>query len=101
MNKHPLINALLAALYISFVGLIPTLAGKIPEPKDTFLGPIVFISVFTLSAAIMAYLFFYQPVYLLIEHKKSEALKFLLQTIGYFALITVVATIVLIMKNLM
>jgi hypothetical protein len=44
----------------------------------------------TLSAAVMAYLFFYQPLLLVIDGKKKEAVSLFVRTIGIFAAITVV-----------
>jgi len=36
----------------------------------------------------MAFVFFYQPLQLLIDGKKKEAVKLFAQTIGFFAIIT-------------
>ncbi len=55
---------------------------------DTFFAPVVAISVLTLSTAVMAFLFFYQPVLLLIEGKKKETLNLFAKTVGIFAIIT-------------
>lgn len=49
-----------------------------------------FISVFVLSAAAMAFLFFYQPVLRLVEGKKAEALSYFLKTLGIFDAITLI-----------
>ena len=103
MTKNPLINASAAALYVAAVGLIPYIGSKIAEvaePKETIFGPIAFLSLFTLSAALMAFLFFYEPISLLTEGKKAEALTFLLHTIGYFALITCVVFVAVLITAL-
>lgn len=60
------------------------------DKPDTFFAPIVFLSVLTLSVAVMAFLFFYQPIQLFIEGKKKEALDLFAKTVGIFAIITVV-----------
>jgi len=39
----------------------------------------------------MAFLFFYQPLLLLIEGKKKEAVTLFMKTVGVFAVITAVA----------
>lgn len=62
---------------------------------DTFFAPIVFLSLLTLSVAVMAFLFFYQPLLLFIEGKKKEAVNLFVRTIGIFAVITVVVLILL------
>ena len=62
---------------------------------DTFFAPIVFLSLLTLSVAVMAFLFFYQPLMLFIEGKKKEAVSLFVKTVGIFAAITMVALILL------
>ncbi|KKT62266.1 MAG: hypothetical protein UW88_C0001G0123 [Candidatus Collierbacteria bacterium GW2011_GWD2_45_10] len=62
---------------------------------DTFFAPIVFLSLLTLSVAVMAFLFFYQPLMLFLEGKKKEAVNLFLKTVGIFATITIVALILL------
>ena len=91
MTKNPLINALSASVYIVLVITVMTFATKPLQNKpDTFFTPIVFLSLLTLSVAVMAFLFFYQPVVLLIDGKKKEAINLFAKTIGVFAVITVV-----------
>ena len=62
---------------------------------DTFFAPIVFLSLLTLSVAVMAFLFFYQPLTLFIDGKKKEAVNLFVKTVGIFAAITMVALILL------
>jgi len=62
---------------------------------DTFFTPIVFLSLLTLSVAVMAFLFFYQPVMLFIEGKKKEAVNYFAKTVGIFAAITAISLILL------
>ncbi len=62
---------------------------------DTFFAPIIFLSVLTLSVAVMAFLFFYQPLQLFIDGKKKEAVDLFVKTVGIFAGITVMALILL------
>jgi hypothetical protein len=62
---------------------------------DTFFAPIVVLSVFTLSVAVMAFLFFYQPLMLFIEGKKKEAINLFIKTVGVFGVITAVALVLL------
>lgn len=91
MTKNPLINALSASVYIVLVITVMTFATKPLQNKpDTFFTPIVFLSLLTLSVAVMAFLFFYQPVVLLIDGKKKEAINLFVKTIGIFAVITII-----------
>ncbi len=89
MTKNPILNALSAACYVALVSLIPYFGSQIAEPKDSALGPMAFLSVFTLSAAVMATIFFYQPIVLLTKGDTSSAFNLLIRTIGSFALITI------------
>jgi hypothetical protein len=88
MTKNPLINTLSASLYIGVVSSLMFFGSHFSQMEDTVLIPIAMLSLFTLSAAVMAFLFFYQPVSLLAEGDKKAAFAFLLQTIGSFAAIT-------------
>ena len=90
MTKNPAINALGALVYIvliaSVMAYISTVLGNKP---DTFFAPIVFLSLLTLSAAVIVYLFFYQPLQLFGEGKKKEALNLFVKTVGVFAIFTI------------
>ena len=91
MKWNPLINALCALAYIGIVVLfmhfIETLRHDTP---DTLLDGIGMLSLLVCSAAIMAFLFFYQPLVRLVENKKSEAVSYFLQTLGIFGAVTAV-----------
>lgn len=89
MTKNPLINALGASVYIFLVvSVMNFVTQPLRNKPDTFLGPIVVLFVLTLSVAVMAYLFFYQPLMLFIGGKKKEALDLFLKTVGIFAVMT-------------
>ena len=96
MSKNPSINALSASAYIFLVASIINLVSQTQKNKpDTFFAPVAFLSLLTLSAAIMAYLFFYQPLQLFIEGKKKEAVNLFIQTVGIFGAITLVVWILI------
>jgi heme O synthase-like polyprenyltransferase len=90
MTKNPIINALMATLYIVVVASVMFYGPKLiePSPKETVIIPIMVISLFTLSAAVMGYLFFYQPFQIYFEGDKKRAVKLFLQTVLAFAIIT-------------
>jgi len=88
MTKNPFINAVSATLYITFVALFMTYGNKLFGPKDTILTPIAVLSLFTLSAAVMAYLFLFQPFVLFGEGHKKDAINLFLKTVAVFAGIT-------------
>lgn len=92
--KKPFLLALVAIVYIVFIVLsINTFGSFLPE--DHLAIPVVMLSLLVLSVAVMAFLFFYEPVQLLIENRKQEALKLFAQTVGFFACFVVVSVLVL------
>lgn len=96
MSKNPIINALSASAYIILIVSVMTFVTQpLKNKPDTFFAPITFLSVLTLSVAVMAFLFFYQPLQLFIEGKKKEAVNLFIKTVGIFAIITAVALILL------
>jgi hypothetical protein len=89
MKINPLINAFAAGAYILLIaGIIYALQS--PNTPDTILAPIFLLSLFTLSAAVMAFLFFYQPFKLYFDNHQKEALVYFLKTAGYFASIVLI-----------
>jgi hypothetical protein len=96
MTKNPIINALGALAYIILgVTVMTFVTQPLKNKPDTFFAPIVFLSLLTLSVAVMAYLFFYQPLLLFIEGKKKEAVNLFIKTVGIFAAFTAVVLILL------
>jgi hypothetical protein len=89
MTKKPWVSALVAEGYIVTLVLVMTWSIKFFPKEDNVLMPMAMISLLTLSTAVMAYLFGYEPLMLFIEGKKKEAVKLFLQTTAIFALITI------------
>ena len=91
MTKNPFINAFGAAAYIFLVVTVMTFVTQpLRNKPDTFFAPIMLLFVLTLSVAVMAYLFFYQPLLLFIDGKKKDAVQLFVKTVGVFAVITTV-----------
>lgn len=89
MTKNPILNALAAAGYIVLVvSLITFISDTQSSKPDTIFAPIIMLSLLTLSVAMMAYLFFYQPFQLFMGNKKKEAANLFVKTIGTFAAFT-------------
>ena len=65
------------------------LGGKMAEDGDSLIAPIAAISLFTLSAAVMGYLFCFQPIQLYLDGKKKQGIKLFLNTVEIFGGITV------------
>jgi hypothetical protein len=91
MKTKPFYNAVLAAGYI--VGLVYFIFTFIAQPntpdsEQSILVPVAMLSLFVLSAAVMGYLFLYEPLTLYLDNKRQEAVQFFLATTGIFAIIT-------------
>ncbi len=63
--------------------------------EDTYLTPIVFLSLFVLSAAIVGSLMFGKPVMLYLDGKKRDAVQLAGATIGFLALEVLILLIAL------
>src|SRR3989344_5352184 len=96
MNKNPFINALAAAIYIVVIVLIINAMTSFSSSEDTILIPMAMLSLFVLSAAVMGFLFVFEPTRLLLENKKQESVRFFAKTVGTFALFVVLFFAVLI-----
>ncbi len=89
MKWTPFLSAVTAVAYIAGVALFLQFIQSVrQDTPDTIFDGMGFISLFVFSAAIMAFLFFYQPLVRLVDNKKSEALFYFLKTILIFGLIT-------------
>ena len=97
MTKNPILNALAAAAYIGgLVGLMSLFVDSKVEETVPLLIPMLLISIFTLSAAVMGSIFFYQPFRMYFDGKKEEAVKLVAHTIATFAVLVVVLLVVVI-----
>jgi hypothetical protein len=94
MKWNPFLNAAAAAAYIGVLVLfMHGMESLRHDTPDTLLDGMGVISLFVFSAAVMAFLFFYQPAVRLVENKKAEAVSYFLKTLGVFGLITVITLI--------
>ncbi|HEU5114412.1 MAG TPA: hypothetical protein VFT82_01445 [Candidatus Paceibacterota bacterium] len=90
MNKKPFYNAILASGYIALLIDFMNWTSKFQAGESNLLIPILMLSLLVLSVAIMGYLFFYEPVTLLIDGKRTEAVSSFLKTTVTFAAITAI-----------
>ena len=90
MTKNPYINALSAFLYIVAIASLMFYGTKNLPGPDSVIAPIAVVSLFTLSAAVMGYIFGYQPLLLFLDGKRKEAVNLFLKTVATFAGITTV-----------
>lgn len=99
MIKNPYLNAVLAGAYIVLIVhvIFYVVGTKGPDPDpDTILLPMTMITLFTLSTAVMGFLFLAQPIQLYLDGQKQEAVNFFLRTVGALAVIALIFITVLI-----
>jgi hypothetical protein len=86
MTTNPFYNALAALGYIvSVVSLLFGIGHILGDTEDNILFPIGGLSLLVLSVAIMAYIFFYQPILMLLDGKREEGIQLFLKTVSTFA----------------
>ena len=90
MTKSPILNALAAVAYIAaLISVIfygPTLLHlNLAQVPDIF-APITILSLFVFSAAVMSYLFLYQPLLLVLAGEKKEGTTLFLKTVAAFGI---------------
>ncbi len=91
MKWNPYLNAFAASAYIGGIALFLQFIESIRhDTPDTLVDGTGFISLVVFSAAVMAFLFFYRPLLLLIEDKKKEALSYFLKTLLTFGVVTAI-----------
>ncbi|HWA31929.1 MAG TPA: hypothetical protein VG694_00535 [Candidatus Paceibacterota bacterium] len=95
MLKNPFLNSIFAAVYIVLVVFIMDTFSRTSAPQQTLFVPMIILSLFVLSAAIMAVLFFYEPARMYLAGKRQEAVIFFSKTLAAFAAIVAVFLAVL------
>lgn len=95
MTKNPLINSLTVAVYIIILVSVMDFAMRQVGSTKSIIVPITMLSLFTLSAVVMGYIFIYQPFQLYFDGKKKLAVNLFLQTVVSFAGITILILIAL------
>ncbi len=82
--KKSFLYALVAAVYIVFIVNVTNMMSSV-VPEKTILIPMTILGLFVLSAAIMGFLFLFEPITLYIDGKKEEAMIFFAKIVGFFA----------------
>lgn len=92
MSKKPFLYAIVAAVYIVLVVLVINFIDNSQQPQmeESILMPMAALGLFVLSAAVMAFLFLSEPLYLFLNNQKKEALEFFGKTLGTFAAILLI-----------
>lgn len=78
------LHSLGVLFYITLIALLMSdLEDSLADKPDTFLAPVGFLLLFTLSAAIVGLLVLGRPVMLYLDGKKKEAVHFATATVGF------------------
>lgn len=109
-----LVNALLATIYVTLISYLMQNGEKLFGKMDNLIGPMSFLLLFVLSAAIMVILVFGKPVMMYLDNnastslpreysgqvstRRKEAVFLLLYTIGWIFLFTLIALSIQIIK---
>lgn len=95
LSKTSLYNALGTLIYIAVVSQIMANGDKLFGSMSDFLAPIAFLSLFTLSTAVVGSLIVGKPLMLYLDGKKKEAVTLFMQTVGWLAGFTIILMVVL------
>ncbi len=98
--KKPFLHAFAAALYIvGIVFVVNTVTHALQNQNESIIIPMTMLSLFVLSAAVMGYLFLSEPLYLLSENRKQEAVIYFSKIVGFFACFVAIFTLLLFLSS--
>lgn len=101
LQAQAFLHSLGVVAYISFVSFLMFNVERVfGEKEDTFLAPVAFLLLFTLSAAIVGMLVFGRPVMLYLDGKKKEAMNFAGTTVGFLFIEAIFVFIILALASL-
>lgn len=84
--KESFVRAAAAFGYIFGIASLLQAGPPFEGVPEVYVG-VIMISLFTLSAAVMGYLFFWKPVEFFLSGERKKALDTFLGTLGYFVLL--------------
>lgn len=90
-----LLHSIATVVYILVVATIMTNAENLFGEMAGFIAPVVFLSLFTLSALVVGTLILGKPLILYLDGKKKEGVSLLLASIAWMGLFTVLGLIIL------
>ncbi len=94
MLRKPFFRSLCAAAYIALIVYVINVMTK-ATPQGDILVPMTMLALFVLSAAVMGYLFLYEPLELYVMDRKQEALRDFGKTVSIFAIFTAIFVVLL------
>ncbi|MFA6099067.1 MAG: hypothetical protein WCV50_06055 [Patescibacteria group bacterium] len=99
ITTYSLLHSLGVVIYILIVAFIIWNAENVFGNMNNILGPVAFLMLFTVSAAITGLLVFGRPVYLFLNGLKKEAIRFTFYTVGWLVVEAVLVFLILIIFN--
>lgn len=99
LNLQSFLHSLGVVFYIIIVAFLMINGNSWFGNMNHVLGPIAFLMLFTLSAAIVGLLVFGRPVYLFLNGQKKEALSFMFHTIAFLFVEAIIIFVILISYN--
>lgn len=96
---HGLLHGVAVAVYVYLIVLLLGNGEAMFGRLNGTTGPLVFLLLFVLSAAVVGSLVFLHPLYMFMDGKKKESVRLLGYTIGALALVTVAIIIVVAMTS--
>jgi len=90
LKSLALLNALGTAIYVSLIALFMQNAERIFGQMNNLFGPVVFLLLFVLSAAITGSLVLGRPILMYLDNRKAEAVKLFIYTLVSLFVILVI-----------
>ncbi len=89
LHLRAMLHALSVGVYVTIISIIINNGDKIFGKMDNFFGPLAFLLLFVLSAAITGSLVIGKPILMYLDNKKKEALSLFIYTIIYLFVLTI------------
>ncbi|MBI4049581.1 MAG: hypothetical protein HY395_02075 [Candidatus Doudnabacteria bacterium] len=93
--KIAVINSLLVLVYVTVVTTIMQVIENRANPEDNFFGPVAFLMLFVLSAAVVGSLIFVRPAMIYLSGGKKEGVQLLAYTIACLLVLTIIVLILI------
>ncbi|MCX6781842.1 MAG: hypothetical protein NTW66_01880 [Candidatus Magasanikbacteria bacterium] len=94
IRTRSLLNAIGVGAYVAVIALIMQNGERIFGKMNNILGPIAFLLMFVLSAAVTGGLMLGKPVMLYLDGLKKEAVKMFIFTVAWLFVITLAALLI-------
>ena len=91
--KISLVSSVLITIYIVAVAYVMQNGDKFFGEMDNFWGPVAFLLLFVLSAAVVGWLILGKPLMWYLSEKRTEAVSLFKYTIGWLFIITIIALV--------